>query len=204
MTKYSTFNGQQEGERILLTIHPHKLAVVSQLLKVNLATLLILIVMAILNSVAFTFSEVITTITLLVAVAVFVAGIWTIVAGEPKNVTYVTDRRLVRFQATTPFSVQPRSLSWQDVVKIKTFPPNFIWRALNVGTVIAHSHSTMVNQLETKSQSILSDDDIDIHHVYYYRDIGNYLDKILYLYRQTPKELASLKPFVFKPRGKRD
>ncbi|OGV96462.1 hypothetical protein A2W24_00670 [Microgenomates group bacterium RBG_16_45_19] len=199
-----TFIGQQDGEQILCLIKAHPLALISQSLKVLAASLLLFVVIVMLNIVLPEFSSIITPLFSLTSLVIFIVGFWTVLSSPAKNLTYITDRRLVRFQATTPFTINSRTLSWQDVVKVKTFPPNFIWRWLNVGTIVAHSHSTMVNTVETKSQSVLSDDDIDIPHVHYYRDLGNYLDKILYLYHKTPKDLATLKPFVFKPRGHRD
>ena len=44
----------------------------------------------------------------------------------------------------------------------------------------------------------------ELTHVYYYRDLGNYIDKILYTYKQKPKEMKKIKPFVEKPKGQRD
>lgn len=204
MNVTNTFDGQQSGERILVALRPHRLSLVSAIFKTLGAALLVLIVTLILDYSDILDPSIVNTVGLLTAFVILIAGIGTAVMGLPKNVAYITDRRLVKFQATSPFAISTRNLRWQDVVKIKTFSPNFIWKIFNVGTVIAHSHSTLVNNVETNSHSVMSDDDIDLPHIYYFQDLGNYLDKILYLYHHEPASLTQLKPFVFKPRGKRD
>lgn len=50
---------------------------------------------------------------------------------------------------------------------------------------------------------IVTDDDIELADIYYYRDLGNYIEKILFLYKKQPKEVANLNAFVPKPKGKR-
>ena len=35
-------------------------------------------------------------------------------------------------------------------------------------------------------------------------DLGNYIDKILFTYKQMPTGVANIRPFVPKPKGERD
>ena len=51
---------------------------------------------------------------------------------------------------------------------------------------------------------MITDDDIEIPYVSFYRDLGNYIEKILFLYKKRPADIADLKPFVAKVKGKRD
>ncbi|MDO8341404.1 MAG: hypothetical protein Q7T59_05520, partial [Candidatus Woesebacteria bacterium] len=46
-------------------------------------------------------------------------------------------------------------------------------------------------------------DDIELDNIYLYRDLGNYIDKILFTYKQMPKEVSEIHPFVPKPKGQR-
>jgi len=44
-------------------------------------------------------------------------------------------------------------------------------------------------------------EDVRITDVYYFEDLANYIDKILFTFKNTPAEVANLKPFVPKPKG---
>ena len=35
-------------------------------------------------------------------------------------------------------------------------------------------------------------------------DLANYIDKILFMYKNQPSELSTLRPFIAKPKGQRD
>jgi hypothetical protein len=78
-------------------------------------------------------------------------------------------------------------------VKVKTYPPNFVWKQMAIGNVTVHS----------RTPEGASADDITLTDVYYYKDLGNYIDKILFTYKQKPKEIADIRPFVTRPRGER-
>ncbi len=121
---------------------------------------------------------------------------------QQKNISYITDRRIVRFEPTTFFATNIRSLSWDEAVKVKTFAPNILWKQLKIGTVIVHARTT-VKTIDEESRHSLSADDIEINDVYLYRDLGNYIDKILFTYKQMPTGVSEIRPFVEKPRGER-
>jgi hypothetical protein len=123
-----------------------------------------------------------------------------------KNITYITDRRVVRFAASNPWFVTTRTIGWDEVVKVKTHVSSWWMRMLNVGTVVIHARSTVAPLLagEDLSREVrATDDDVHIEDVEYYRDLGNYLDKLLYLYKREPNKLDTLREFIPKPRGKR-
>ena len=46
-------------------------------------------------------------------------------------------------------------------------------------------------------------EDVSVGHVYYYGDLANYIDKIIYTFKTKPSEIQSVRPFVPKPAGKR-
>ncbi|MCB0338006.1 MAG: hypothetical protein KDD53_00310 [Bdellovibrionales bacterium] len=104
--------------------------------------------------------------------------------------TYITDRRIVRFTITFPAFALKRSLLWSEVLKVKGYPSNLLMRILKIG------------QLQV-FPTALKDEDVLIEYVFYFEDLVNYLDKILFLSRSNPKAVADLRPFVTRPKGKR-
>jgi len=87
------------------------------------------------------------------------------------------------------------------VVKVKTKTKNFIWRLLNIGSVIIHARSTIL-PVEGVEQ-VITNDDIQMDGIEYYQDLGNYLDKALYLYKKEPEKMGELRGFIPKPKGQR-
>ena len=105
---------------------------------------------------------------------------------------FITDRRFVRLEVSFPAFMARRSLFWNEVLKVKTFAPNLLFRYLKIGTLVV--------------QPIMSEsgqEDVSFKHVYYYGDLGNYMDKILYTFKTKPEEVKQLRPFVAKPAGER-
>ena len=102
---------------------------------------------------------------------------------------YVTDRRIVRFDAVFPFMEKKRGLFWGEVTKTKG-ESNPALRAFNIGTVhilpFAAEHA-----------------DIRIPYTWYFEDLSSYIDKLLHTYKTKPQEMAAIRPFVAKPKGKR-
>jgi len=135
--------------------------------------------------------------------AVFISFVGTYILknSQGRNLTYITDRRIVRFEPTTVFATNIRTLSWDEVVKVKSYVPNMIWKQLAIGNISIHARST--TSVINDADPVLSVDDIEIRDVYYYRDLCNYIDKILYTYKQKPKEMNEIRPFVVRPKGQR-
>lgn len=188
-----SFYGQQTGERILYVIRPYPLAVLTMLGKFLLAAGAVMLLtlaagrQAFLSKYEFDIAVGGGTVSALI----FGAGLWITDTVRRKNIAYVTDRRIVKFEATNPFATSIRSLSWEEAVKVKTPPTNFIWKQLMVGSLVVHA------------KTAVTDDDVEVKHVYFYRDLANYIEKILFLYKKHPKEILQLKPFVPKRRGAR-
>lgn len=202
-TSYSDkFYGQQEDERILYVTFHHPLALWISLAKVGAAALLLLVAFGIIGS-QIPFGGVAVGLGVGLSLVTLLIGTLSVLVMEQKNVGYITDRRVVRFMATTPLTQSSRSLSWDEAVKVKTYQPNPLLKLMNVGRVVVHAKSTVLSTDVPKTESVVSEDDVMLDYVYYYKDLGNYIDKILHLYRQKPKELERLRAFVPKPRGKR-
>ena len=44
---------------------------------------------------------------------------------------------------------------------------------------------------------------ITIPDVYYHEDLANYIDKILFTFKNKPQDMHGIRPFVPQPKGKR-
>lgn len=193
------FEGQQEGERVLYKVKSHPLRHLVGAGRIVVLTVLIITLFAVISSV----SGWLMGLGLVAGLGFGVMGWWATTVMEAKSKSFITDRRVIRFTATTPWTVNSRSLTWDEVVKIKTKSPNMLWRLLGVGSVVVHARSTVVPAQGKESEQVVTNDDIELEHVIYYKDLGNYLDKVLYLFKNSKSELRSLRAFVPKPKGKR-
>lgn len=196
------FYGQQEGEKILYVTKPHSIAGLFNFVKVILVAIITFVIFFFMAGQIELFSNLFYVIGVIVPVLVLILGTKIITNIQNKNIGYITDRRIVRFEPTTFFATNIRSLSWDEAVKVKTFAPNMLWKQLKIGTVIVHARTT-VKTVGEEANHTLSADDIEINDVYLYRDLGNYIDKILFTYKQMPAGVADIRPFVEKPRGER-
>lgn len=138
-----------------------------------------------------------------VAGAITAIGFWVVGNARLKNIAYITDRRVVKFEVSTPFATNIRSLNWEEAVKVKTYAPNMIWKQLMIGSVVIHAKTTIATPETSQAERLVTDDDVEIPSVYFYRDLGNYIEKILFLYKKQPKDIATLLPFVPKKKGMR-
>ena len=193
------FSGQQEGERVLYEVHPHHISFAIAMMKIGGISAIIFLM---LTAVSFAF-PMMTFLAIILPLIILIVGYWVNHGIHDKTVAYITDRRVVRFEATTPFHVGNRTLSFDDVTKIKTYGSGMIEGMANVGVVVFKARTTLVKGGMEQPTTEFVDDDIQLNHVYYYKDLGNYLDKLLYLYKHDREELKKLRRFVAKSRGNR-
>lgn len=196
------FYGRQEGERILYVVHPHPLATTFKLIKVFGIALIISIALIFLGSEFEVIRILFVSMGIILFFAINILGTKVITDWQNREIAYITDRRLVRFEPTTLFATNSRTLSWDEVVKVKTYPPNFILKQMAIGNLVVHAR-TSIRTTEDAAPGTVTADDIEIKNVYFYKDLGNYIDKILYTYKQTPQGVGDIRPFVPKPRGER-
>lgn len=176
------FDGQQEGERILFEICPH--AMVKRLAIVKVAT----------TAVVFPIIGAVTSLLLpglAISVIIMAAGFWWNNMCFRDTRAFITDRRIMRFERVSPFMVAKRALFWNEALKAKAYQPNLLLHWLNIGTL------TIEPQVQTEENVI-------IKNIHYAEDLANYIDKILFTFKNAPGDIAALKPFVPKPKGQRD
>lgn len=185
------FDGQQTDERILLTITPHRFAHYVAIAKLFF---LCVVFYSILALISYTVPVMQVTIRLggfILAGITFLAGLWWNTRVYSLSKTYITDRRIIRFDVVSPFFQTKRALFWNEALKAKGFAANLLYRTLDIGVVEVEPH--------------LSDhENVRVSDVYVYEDVANYIDKIIYTFNNQQSELANIKPFVPKPRGQRD
>ena len=195
------FFGKQTDERILYVVKPHPISTTFKLVWIYIIALVVFIVLAVLGSQIPAVTGLFITGGLILAVIMIIVGTKITVDYAARDIAYITDRRLIRFEPTTLFATNPRSLTWDEVVKVKTYPPNFFWKQLAIGNVVVHARTPA--RPDDFGHGEVMADDIQLSDVYYYRDLGNYIDKILFTYKQKPREMEEIRSFVPKPRGER-
>lgn len=195
------FFGKQEDERILYVVRPHPLATTTTLIKIFIVAIAVFFVLFLLGSQLLDMAGLFTAIGLTLSFIMIAAGTKIVTDYQKRDIAYITDRRLIRFEPTTLFATNPRSLTWDEVVKVKTYPPNFVWKQLAIGNVVVHARTPA--RPDGSGHGDLTADDIELKNVFYYRDLGNYIDKILFTYKQKPKEMEAIRAFVAKPYGQR-
>lgn len=194
------FFGRQDGERILYVVKPHPLSLSFKLFRIYLVAFAVFVVLAILGA-QLLYLDLFIIGGVVVAVIMAIIGTKVVIDYQSRDIAYITDRRLMRFEPTTLFATNPRSLTWDEVVKVKTYPPNALWKQLAIGNVIVHARTPA--RSDERIPGAVVADDIELKDVYYYKDLGNYIDKILFTYKQKPKEMELIHTFVPKPKGER-
>lgn len=185
------FDGQQTDERILYVASAHPFAKYIAIAKLILLVIFFLLMLFLLRAYVPMVGDMLVTVGTLLALGLLAAGIWWNVAVFQKTKTYITDRRIIRFDVVSPFFVTKRALFWSEALKAKGFAPNLIYRSLNIGTIDV---LPVMNEHE----------DVRVADVYYFEDLANYIDKILFTFKTKPTDVTAIKPFVPKPRGHRD
>lgn len=197
------FYGQQEGENILYSITPHPIGMWTSSIKLFIGALSIWVGGVIISKQLPNIASSASIIGFMGALVVGVIGFLAILKMEENAIAYITNRRIIRFLSHNPFATVIRTLTWDQASKVKTYPPNLFLKMFKIGSVVIHSKSAAINTDAPLSEKRTNSDDVDLEYVYYYKDLGNYIDKIIYLYNREPENLASLKPFVPKPKGMR-
>lgn len=187
----TTFDGQQEGERVLYTVTPHPIAQRLAIARIIFLAVFLFAVLWGIGTLIPNATGSFILVGLILATLLLVVGIWWNMTVHKRARTYITDRRVIRFDVVSPFFMTKRALFWNEALKAKAYAPNMVFRMLKVGTI------------DVEPQ-LADHEDVRITDVYYFEDLANYIDKILFTFKNTPAEVANLKPFVPKPKGHRD
>lgn len=186
------FNGQQTDERILYHAKPH---FSMKYIDFGTAVIVGLFIIVGLQLIALTFGDFAQIVQIIgTAVILIVVGIilWWIHVFFDRTEIFVTDRRFVKFFPVHPFRRTMRSIFWDEAMKSKTFyrRNSLLERILGIGSLEVHARQN-------------ERDNVDIDYITYHDDLGHYIDKILFTFKNQPEEIRSLHEFIPKPRGKR-
>lgn len=187
----NTFDGQQEGERILYTVVPHAVHKYLAVARLIFLAAFFFIVLWVIGGIVPAMTALFRTAGLVLALTLLGAGYWWNLNVFKKTRTYITDRRIIRFDVVSPFFVTKRALFWNEALKAKAYASNMFFRSLKIGNI------------EIEPQ-LAEGEDVRITDVYYFEDLANYIDKILFTFKNKPAEIAAVKPFVPKAKGQRD
>lgn len=185
------FDGQQTDERVFYTVIPHPLSKYLAIVRTVVLAFVFPIILFMIAGIVPQAAAVLRIFGIVLSIVLVIAGIWWNMTVYKKSRTYITDRRIIRFDVVSPFFQTKRALFWNEVLKAKAYAPNMFFRLFKIGIIII--------------EPLMSDhEDVTVPHVYYFEDLANYIDKILYTFKNKPTEIAAIKPFVPLPKGKRD
>ena len=184
-----SFHGQQWDEPVLHVMRPHWTMIVIRLLQIVILSCLSLFAWWRINHY---WPELLSEYKLFGYLAILIIAFifsWWQLKYYRRLRAYITDRRIVRFTATFPITETRHAIFWREVAKTRDVTSNFVWRAFKIGTVEISTHLT-----EGGSE-------ISFPYVYYFEDLVSYLDKIIHYSKDSPDQIATVKPFVAKPRA---
>ena len=137
----TNFYGKQEGEKILYTVYPHILSLLIKLSKIYSVSFIVFIALFIIGQQISWIGGIFSLMGVVLAFLVVILGTKIVVDYQKRNISYITDRRIVHFEPTTLFATNSRTLSWDEVVKVKTYPPNIFWKQMAIGNVTLHART---------------------------------------------------------------
>lgn len=185
------FDGQQTDERVLFELTPHPLSRVLSLVRLALLAIFFGLVLFLIASVVPAAGPILRAIGLVLPILIIAIGFWWTNTIFTKSKTYITDRRIIRFDVVSPFFTTKRALFWNEALKAKAYAPSLISRFLGIGIV--------------EVEPVMGDkENVRVTDVGYFDDLANYIDKILFTFKNQPTEMVNLKLFVPKPRGQRN
>ena len=187
---FGEFDGQQSGERILSVLKPNHLPIATKTILLAVALLFFYVILLSIKQFIPDFpNSILSLITFIFLFILAISVTWSTMVYK-KGLTYLTDRRIIRFEPISPFFISKRALFWTEALKAKAFQTNMIWRMMKIGAIEVESHAH-------------PGESVKVTDLYLYEDIANYIDKIIFIIKSNPGDMKLLKPFVPKPKGQR-
>ncbi|MCL5676066.1 MAG: hypothetical protein M1120_02970 [Patescibacteria group bacterium] len=188
----NSFPGQQTDERVLYHTRPHRGVKYLSFLKVLVLGFFVFFAFGIVSFNLPFLGGQMAALGSILSACLILFGMWWINSTHEKTDIFVTDRRIVKFAPVTPFHITMRTLFWDEAVKTKTYYKNPVMeRILGVGSLEIHARSQ-------------DKDNVDLNHLPFHQDLANYIDKILFTFKNKPDDLKNFKEFVAKPKGQRE
>jgi hypothetical protein len=186
-----SFPGQQTDEKILYYAKPHNAIKYISFVKILIGGLLVLLAFQIISLNLPFYADTFGVMGYFLTIFLIIIGLWWVKTTHDSTEIYITDRRIVKFSAFSPLHKTTRTLYWDEAVKSKTYRKNHLLeKMLGIGSLEIHARSQ-------------DKDNVDIDHLIYHEDLANYIDKILYTFKNKPEDLKTFREFVPKPKGQR-
>lgn len=131
----------------------------------------------------------------IVAVSFILIGFWWVTILWKKSLAIITNKRLCKFIYTTPWNKHELSLPLEMVVDTGAYSKGFLQAILKLGIFTARS-SANASGAATDDPSRVNKKYFYIENVTNFEDIHHYLSKVLFVYRQDWKNLATFRPFL--------
>lgn len=184
------FDGQQSEEKVLTVIRPHSSHFYISFTITIVCFVIVLTILLSITSYIPAARHTVNSIGAVGSILILIITSWWLWKTQSEDKTFITDRRIIRFDVVTPFFTNKRALFWNEILKVKAYAPNMVMRLLKVGTL-------QIEPVAAEAESIL------IPNVYYHEDLANYLDKILFTFKNNLSDMTTIRPFVPLPKGKR-
>ncbi len=184
------FDGQQDGERVLWTIRLHPVKRVVNFASSLIIALVFFAGMIFVPEFAPVDRQYFLVLSAIISLMIVLIGAWWGELHMKHTKAFITDRRIIRFVFTLPHFKSKRSLFWTEVAKVKSTSPGYFFALAKIGAL-------------SIQPLMMPDEEIYIPYVYYFADLANYIDKILYLQKNKPEDIALMREFVPKPKGQR-
>lgn len=184
------FDGQQEGERVLWIIRLHPVKRVVNFVYGLMIALVFFAGMMFVPEFAAVNRQYFYVFLSIISLLIITARMWWGELHMKHTKTFITDRRIIRFEFAVPPFRRKRSLFWSEIAKVKTISLGVLFSMAKIGAL-------------SVQPLMIPGEEIYIPYVYYFGDLANYMDKILYLQKNKPEEISQMREFVAKPKGQR-
>ncbi|MEZ4755171.1 MAG: hypothetical protein R3A13_12880, partial [Bdellovibrionota bacterium] len=162
-----SFDGKQAEERLLYVIRPHKLLLLLGALQVLIITIAAYFAWDRLSYEVLRFDESKIELGKGLILSLGMVGLWWKNKYYKCFRAYITDRRIVRFEAIFPVTEKKRTLMWKEVAKTRGAASSFLWRLVKIG------------ELEIVPKVIEGDGEMNVPYTFYFEDLASYIDKIV-------------------------
>ncbi|MFH1971094.1 MAG: hypothetical protein ABIJ05_01790, partial [Patescibacteria group bacterium] len=97
----TSFYGQQTGERILFVVKPHPISINIRMFLLYIVSIAVLVIFYTFGKLIGPIQGTLFMIGLVTAAFIALVGTYILKNSQRRNITYVTDRRIVRFEPST-------------------------------------------------------------------------------------------------------
>lgn len=125
----------------------------------------------------------------IIGFCLFVSGYWWVGTTYKKSVFIITTRRLTKIIYTTPFTWYQFSLGLDEIADTGSYSSSYFEALFHLGYFVARSGAAAIKNFKIVNISFAG-------------DLHNYVNKLLFVYKNTPEHMSEFRPFI--PHLKKD